>query len=159
MVLLPLCSQKLHADASPAPGYTLAGRYHMGRRSLYFVFPVPAPGIATKKTDIISGFEKRYEIIGLPSLLLLVITGIAMAYRYGIFINTWFSFSHSIEKVVSFKLLLLLVTVLLALHARLFIIPRLRVATLWLLAVHIILVTVIGITMLVLGSFVRFGGL
>jgi putative copper export protein len=112
-----------------------------------------------KNPGIISGFEKRYEIIGLPSLVLLVITGIAMAYRYGIFINTWFSFSHPIEKVVSFKLLLLLVTVLLALHARLFIIPRLRVATLWLLAVHIILVTVIGITMLVLGSFVRFGGL
>lgn len=112
-----------------------------------------------KNPEVISAFEKRYEFIGLPSLLILVVTGIVMAYRYGVVISTWFSFSNSIEKVVSLKLLLLFATVLLAIHARLFIIPRLTAKNLASLAIHIVLVTIIGIAMLVLGSFVRFGGL
>lgn len=111
-----------------------------------------------KNPEIISAFEKRYEIIGLPSLLLLIVTGIAMAYRYGVVAATWFSFSNGIEKIVSIKLLLLFTTLLLAVHARIFIIPKLAIHNLWLLALHILLVTFIGIAMLVLGSFVRFGG-
>lgn len=116
---------------------------------------------ALKQRDpaIIINFEKVYEKIGLPALLVLVITGILMAYIYGVTLSDWFSFSNSIEKVVSTKLLLLMSTLALAIHARLFIIPKLSVSSLPFMAAHIILITLIGITMMVVGTFVRFGGL
>ena len=74
---------------------------------------------ALKHNDFsyIGNFEKTYEPIGMPSLLVLVITGILMAYDYG-----------NIKKL-----------------------PE--------MAVHIICVTLLGVTMVVLGSLVRIGGL
>jgi len=115
--------------------------------------------IKEKKTSLITDFEKQYEVIGIPALLILVITGILMAYNYNIPITTWFSFSNSIEKVISVKLMLLISTLLLATHARIFIIPRLSIKTLPLMAFHIILITTIAISMLVIGTFVRIGGI
>lgn len=108
---------------------------------------------------IITAFEASYEKIGLPALLLLVITGVMLSYRYGITVADWFSFKTSLEKVISFKLILLLSTLALAIHARLFIIPKLNTRSLNFMALHIIIITLIGITMMVLGTFVRFGGL
>lgn len=115
--------------------------------------------LQTKDVRIIADFEKQYEPIGLPSLLLLVATGIWMAYDYGVTVSSWFSFSNPIEKVISTKLLLLFTTLALAIHARLFIIPNLGVKKLRMMAFHIALITAIGVTMLVLGTFVRYGGL
>lgn len=115
--------------------------------------------IRTKDVYIIKNFEKKYEILGLPALLVLVITGICMAYDYGITVDQWFSFSGAVEKVVSTKLALLFATLLLALHARIFIIPKLALNTLVLMAVHIVCITLIGIAMLIVGTFIRFGGL
>lgn len=112
-----------------------------------------------KSTSPITNFEQQFEIVGLPSLLLLVITGIALAYQYNVGINTWFSFQTAIETVVSIKLILLLITLALAIHARLFIIPKLSVAKLPFMAFHILLITIVGITMMIFGTFVRFGGL
>ncbi|QYS85332.1 CopD family protein [Flavobacterium oreochromis] len=116
---------------------------------------------ALKKRDIqiIKDFEKHYEPIGLPALLFLVTTGILMAYQYNITFTNWFSFQTNIEKIVSIKLLLLLLTLVLAIHARLFIIPKLTPEKIILMAIHILLVTIIGVSMLILGSFVRLGGL
>lgn len=115
--------------------------------------------LKSKDVSVIKSFESQYEILGLPSLLILVVTGISMAYDYGVTVSQWFSFSDPLEKVVSTKLLLLFSTMLLAIHARLFIIPNLSAAKLTTMAIHIILITLIGLSMLVLGTFVRFGGL
>jgi hypothetical protein len=112
-----------------------------------------------KDASIIRKFEESYEIIGLPALLVLVGTGIWMASDYGVTPSHYFQFSNPIEIVVSIKLLLLFSTLLLAIHARLFIIPSLSSENLKLMAFHIVLITLIGVTMLILGTFVRFGGL
>ena len=64
-----------------------------------------------KDFSYIGNFEKKYEPIGMPSLLLLVITGISMAYDYDAGLKSWFSFSNSIETVVSLKLSCLLLSV------------------------------------------------
>lgn len=116
---------------------------------------------ALKKKDpsIIINFEKSYEKIGLPALLLLVITGVMLSYNYDIMVTDWFSLKTSIEKVISIKLTLLLCTLALAIHARIFIIPKLSVKSLTLMGVHIIAITLIGIAMMVMGTFVRFGGI
>lgn len=112
-----------------------------------------------KDTQVISNFEKKFEPLGLSALLLLVITGLLMAYTYGVDMQLWFSFSNPIEKIVSIKLVLLFVTLALALHARLFIIPKLSPQNIVSMTFHILLITAIGVAMLVLGASVRFGGL
>lgn len=112
-----------------------------------------------KDPEVIRDFEKQYEPIGIPALLLLVITGIMMAYDYNVKLSSWFGFSNSIERVVSIKLLLLVLTLGLAIHARFFIIPKLAVSNLRQMAVHIIVLTTVAISMLVIGSLVRVGGI
>lgn len=114
-----------------------------------------------KNPQIILNYEKKYEPIGMTSLVLLVITGILMAYQYGVSIEYWFQFSTPIEKVVSSKLVLLLLTVAFALSAQFRVLPKLNkgaVEKLPEMAFHIISVTTIGVLMLIFGSFIRFGG-
>jgi hypothetical protein len=96
----------------------------------------------------------------MTALILLVITGVLMAYKYGVSIEHWFDFTSSIEKVVSIKLLLLLITVLFALSAQFRVLPKLKTNPNKLpeMTFHIVVVTVIGVLMLILGSFIRFGG-
>lgn len=112
-----------------------------------------------KSTQPITQFEKQYEVIGIPALLVLVSTGLYMAHTHYANWNTWFAFSNSLETIASVKLILLFASLVLALHARIFIIPKLSFRSLPLMAFHIILITLVGISMLVFGTFFRFGGI
>lgn len=112
-----------------------------------------------KDPELLQKFEKRYEKIGIPALLIMVLSGIYMAYQFGVPFSHWFRFADPVETVVSLKLLLLLLTVLFALSANIFVLPKLSSRNLRFLAFHIVSVTVIGVAMLVLGSFVRYGGI
>ncbi|GJH39673.1 hypothetical protein RCZ04_02230 [Capnocytophaga sp. HP1101] len=119
---------------------------------------------ALKHNDFsyIGNFEKTYEPIGMPSLAVLVITGIWMAYDYNAGLSSWFAFSSPIERVVSLKIILLLTTVCFAISAQTRVLPQLRKGNLKKLpemAVHITCVTLIGVLMVILGSFVKNGGL
>lgn len=109
--------------------------------------------------EILLSFERKYEKIGIPALLVMVVTGVWMAYRFGVDFSQWFHFANPIETAVSVKLVLLLSTILFALSANIFVLPKLSARTLPLMAFHIISVTVIGILMLIVGSFFRYGGL
>ena len=118
---------------------------------------------ALKRKDFsyIGNFEKTYEPIGMPSLVVLIITGILMAYDYNAGFSSWFSFATPIERVVSLKLTFLLTTVCFAISAQTRVLPKLRKGQLNKLpemAVHIICVTLIGVLMVILGSLVRIGG-
>lgn len=119
------------------------------------------PGILKRKDNAaLTAFEKKYEPLGIPALITLVITGFLMAFDYGIKWADLFSFSTAIERVVSTKLLLLILTVCFALSAQFRVIPSLKKSPKKLveMAIHATAVTLIGITLLVLGSFVRYGG-
>ena len=118
---------------------------------------------ALKRKDFsyIGNFEKTYEPIGMPSLAVLIITGILMAYDYNAGFSSWFSFATPIERLVSLKLTFLLTTVCFAISAQTRVLPKLRKGQLNKLpemAVHIICVTLIGVLMVILGSLVRIGG-
>lgn len=117
--------------------------------------------LKAKDQNIILNYEKKYEPVGMTALVLLVITGILMAYKYGVSLDYWFQFASPIEKVVSTKLLLLFLTVAFALSAQFRVIPKLKnnAEKLPEMAFHIISVTVIGVLMLIYGSFIRFGGI
>ncbi|QFG53785.1 copper resistance protein CopD [Chryseobacterium sp.] len=115
--------------------------------------------LRNRDPEILLSFEKKYEKIGIPALLVMVITGVWMAYDFGVDFTQWFHFTNPVESAVSVKLILLFSTLLFALSANVFVLPKLSARTLPLMAFHIISVTVIGIFMLIVGSFFRYGGL
>jgi len=128
---------------------------------LLLVFGFLPQALKEKNQNIILDYERKYEPVGMTALVLLVITGILMAYKYGVNIEYWFQFETPIEKVVSTKLALLLLTVLFALSAQFRVLPKLEKSAEKLpeMTFHILSVTIIGVLMVVFGSFVRFGGL
>lgn len=126
---------------------------------LFLAIRVLPKTLKRKDITLINDFKNLFEPIGLPSLVILVVTGILMAYDYDVTFTKWFSFSGAIEKIVSIKLILLFTTVVLAASAQRYEPPKLSVHNLSAFAFHIIAVTVIGVTMLILGSLVRIGGL
>jgi putative copper export protein len=128
-----------------------------GHLTLCIIFLPEA--LRKKDPSIILKFERQFEPLGMSALLTLAVSGIWMAYDFGITLGTWFSFSGGFEKVVSIKLLLLFLTIICALIAQFRIIPNLNQYNLNKMAVLIITVTLIGVTMLILGSTFRYGGL
>ena len=108
-----------------------------------------------KNFDFISRFEKTYEPIGMPSLLLLVVTGIWMAYDLNAPLPSWFSFATGVETVVSLKIIGLLTSICFAISAKL---AKGQIKKLPEMAVHILCVTLIAVTLLILGSTIRNGG-
>ncbi|MDR0227720.1 MAG: CopD family protein [Flavobacteriaceae bacterium] len=113
-----------------------------------------------KSVDKLFNFESRYEWFGMPALFVLLFTGIRMAYLYNTKIAIWFAFATPIERVISFKLSCLIVIAFFALSAQFYVLPRLKndIKKLPLMTFHILSVTVISIVMLILGSFIRYGG-
>ena len=115
--------------------------------------------IKTKDLEKLKGFKDKFEPVGMPSLIILVITGILMAYDYDVTISKWFSFSNGIEKVISIKLILFITSLTLAISAQLFIFPKLSPKKHYYVTILIVVVTLIAISMLVLGSLIRLGGI
>lgn len=105
--------------------------------------------------SVITFFESRYERIGLPALLVQVITGLWMAAIY-VPVGEWLSLATPHHRFLWIKLGLLFATLVLAIHARLFIIPRLTVDKLPVLAAHIVLVTLLAVTFIITGLSFRF---
>ena len=74
--------------------------------------------LRNRDPSIILDFEKGFERIGLPSLLLQVVTGLLLAYRWLPEIGAWFSLDSNASIYVAAKLSLLTATLGLALNAR-----------------------------------------
>lgn len=102
-------------------------------------------------------FENGYERIGIPALLIQVVTGVWLAYRLVPDVGRWFDFSDAITRLIGFKLILLVVTVTLAFDARLRVIPGLSEEDLSSLALHIVPVTVVAVLFVVVGVSFRTG--
>lgn len=102
-------------------------------------------------------FESIYEKIGMPALLIQIFTGSWLAYRMLPDVSQWFDFSNPLAHPIIAKLLLLSLTVLVALHARLRVIPMLSSNNLRLMAWHIIAVTIISVLFVVVGVSFRTG--
>jgi putative copper export protein len=102
-------------------------------------------------------FESRYERIGIPALIIQVVTGVALAQRLLGDSREWFSVADPVSALVSAKLLLLAATAVFAVDARLRIIPNLSEKNLVALAWHVIPVTLISIAFVVVGVSFRTG--
>ena len=102
-------------------------------------------------------FEEQFEKIGLPALVLQIITGLWMAYRLLPDVSLWFGFDNDLSVLITTKLVLLAATFLVALHARFTVIPTLSVARLGFFALHIMAVTLLSVSFVVVGSLFRTG--
>ncbi len=108
-----------------------------------------------KNIRIILDFEKQYERVGIPALLLQVITGFWMAAAYVPF-GDWLSLTTPHHAYLWVKIILLLSTIGFAVHARFFIIPKLTIEKLPMLAFHIITATVLAVSFVITGLSFRF---
>lgn len=102
-------------------------------------------------------FEEQFEKIGMPALVLQIITGLWMAYRLLPDVSLWFGFDNDLSVLITAKLMLLAATVLVALHARFRVIPTLSVARLGFFSLHIVAVTLLSVSFVVVGSLFRTG--
>ena len=106
----------------------------------------------------LQAFEANFERIGIPALVTQIITGVWLA--LGLLPGaSWFDTSSPMARAVMLKLGLLACTAVLAVDARLRIIPRLTPERLGGLALHIIPVTVFSVLFVLAGVLLRFGGL
>ena len=118
------------------------------------------PRVLREKSVVdLQRFESAYERVGMPALAIQLASGLWMAHTLVPDITTWFTLETPLARAVALKLLLLLATALIALHARLRVIPRLSSQTLGLMAWHIAAVTVLSVVFVLTGVAFRYGGL
>ncbi|MFL0733559.1 MAG: CopD family protein [Prochlorococcus sp.] len=106
----------------------------------------------------ISDFEKIFEPLALPALAVQAITGLWMTWIYLPGGNGLFSFETPITALITTKLLLFAITIALAVHARLRLIPKLTNENIIGLAWHIRSITTVSVGLVVIGSGIRLGG-
>ncbi|WP_434663313.1 CopD family protein [Aeromonas sp. NJAU223] len=102
-------------------------------------------------------FESVYEKIGMPALIIQVITGLFLAHRMLPDVSQWLDFSNPVAHPILLKLSLLALTLCFALSARFRVIPNLSEKTLTTMAWHIIPVTIISILFVITGVSFRTG--
>ena len=111
-----------------------------------------------RSPQVLLDFEQGYERVGMPALLIQVATGLWMAHLL-VPAEQWLSPGTPVARAVALKLGLLLLTALIAAHARLRVIPRLSPETLPLMAWHVAAVTLLSVAFVAVGVSFRFGGL
>ncbi|AUM14718.1 CopD family protein [Ketobacter alkanivorans] len=112
-----------------------------------------------RSPEILLDFEKVYEKIGMPALIIQIATGLALSYNMLPSVKGWFDLENPLTHALLLKFVLLLITFLFALHARFRVIPRLSPETLKLMAWHIVPVTIMSILFVFAGVSVRTGWL
>lgn len=107
--------------------------------------------------DILNQFESRYEKIGIPALLVQVATGLRLVYYYTDNVLDVFDFAYSQHTFIALKIILLSTTIVIAAHARIRLIGKLKEENMVFLAWHIITVTILGVVILFFGAGIRIG--
>jgi peptide-methionine (R)-S-oxide reductase len=113
--------------------------------------------LRTRRVEELHWFEEGYEKIGIPALVIQVVTGLYLAHHWVPNPGRWLAFGEPAERLVGFKLVLLAITVGFAMDARLRLIPRLTRDRLSALAWHIVPVTVVSVAFVVVGVSFRTG--
>ena len=112
-----------------------------------------------RSVEELKRFESSYERLGMPALLMQVLTGLWLAHRLVPNPMEWITFNNPVGRLVGIKLALLATMLALAVDARLRLLPRLAESQLVALAWHIIPVTIISVLYVVVGVSFRTGWL
>lgn len=111
-----------------------------------------------KNPAIIEQFESHFEHVGIPALGVQIVTGLWLAHLHLPSVRAWFAFDSITSTQICIKLGLLALTLILAVPARIRIVPRLSEENLPALAFHIIAVTALGVLFVAAGVAFRVGG-
>jgi putative copper export protein len=121
---------------------------------------VVLPGVLRERSpEQLLRFESVYEIIGMPALIIQIITGLMLAHRMLPDFSQWLDFSNPIAQVLAVKFILLALTAGFAVDARLRVIPHLSEDNLVDMAWHIVPVTIFSVLFVVAGVSFRTGWL
>jgi len=104
-------------------------------------------------------FESVYEKIGMPALLVQIVTGLMLAHRMEPQLNQWLSMANPVSQTIAAKLGLLFLTLCLAANARFRVVPVLSESNLKVMAGHIVATTFLSILLVVAGVSFRTGWL
>jgi putative copper export protein len=115
--------------------------------------------LSKRSVEELRQFESAYEWVGIPALLLQVVTGAWLAYQLVPNVGQWLVFSDPVARLIGIKLVLLAITVAFAADARLRVIPRLTAERLGSLAWHVVPVTLVSVLYVVVGVSFRTGWL
>ncbi len=102
-------------------------------------------------------FEQGYEKVGMPALIIQVISGLMLAHHWLPDVTLWLDGNNPIAQGIQYKLAFLGLTLCLALDARFRVIPKLSQASLWDMAWHIAAVTILSIAFVIAGAGFRLG--
>src|SRR5690606_4076787 len=105
--------------------HLLSATVWIGGHLILLITVVPK-AVKSQNLSSILDVERMLERVGMWAVALLVLSGYFLAQRYGVQAAEWCAVETPVERVVSTKLTLLLVTVGLALSAQLRVIPRLK---------------------------------
>ena len=140
--------------------FSFYGEYLAGHIDSYFAVLVRVGLAALVFLPFLRTRGHSLKTIGMPALLVQVITGFWMAMQLQPDHGQWLAFGDPVTRLIGIKLFLLLLTVLLALDARFRVIPRLhQPGKLTDMAWHIVPVTLIGIVFVATGVSLRTGWL
>jgi putative copper export protein len=134
--------------------HTLGATIWTGGHLVLTVMLLPQT-LKTRDLDLIHQFESHFEGFGLASLLLQIITGLWLTWIYFPGFQNFLALDSYLSTYIGIKVLLLLGTLILAVHARFFIIPNLTKENLNSLAYHIVGVTTLVVLFVVVGAGIR----
>ncbi|WP_213662631.1 CopD family protein [Stutzerimonas stutzeri] len=124
---------------------------------LVLLFGVLPKALRQRDPQPVRNFEQIYERIGIPALLIQIVTGLWMASLW-LPHAQWFGTTPAAQ-LIQAKLVLLGLTAALGVHARLALIPKLDAQRLPQLGAHIVLITLTAVAFVWVGAGFRFGGL
>lgn len=107
----------------------------------------------------IRAFEGAFETIGLPAFGAQVVTGLWLALRLQPDWMQWADLSDPLSRAIALKLGCRGASLMLAVHARLVLIPQLDARSLPALGWHIRAITLVAVIFVIAGASIRVGGL
>ena len=125
---------------------------------LFIAIKLLPTALRTGDKTALLNFERNYESIGMPALVIQVITGLWLAYIHEPNVQNWIGFSNHVNTHITIKLLLLFVTVACAIIANKVLIPKIdNPKSFKILAVLIYTVTLSAVLFLLTGLSFRVG--
>jgi len=126
---------------------------------LVLSFVVLPRALRERSPEILLDFERRFERLAIPALVVQILTGLHLAYTRLPVLSEWFSFKDPNSHMIVTKLMLLFITVVFALNAHFRLLPKLNADNLKSMVWHIIPVTVLSVLFILIGVLFRTGGL
>lgn len=137
--------------------HTLSATIWTGGHLILAIAVLPK-ALKTKEPELIENFEQNFETLGLISLGIQVLTGLGLTWIYFPEFQGLLNLDSFLSRYIVIKLGILLLTLILAIHARFFIIPNLSKENLNFLGWHIVGITTLAVSFVVFGVGISLGG-